>query len=108
MKNVSQYNILIQTKFDFEGSECSERYRYTIEQGTNINQIHSEDIRNKDSISINKKEKNNENSETENISNDKNQGLISNEHTQRSRDHSSTTSLKFFEVENKKNILRNL
>jgi len=88
----TRHNISIQTKLDFEDREGSERCEHTIEDGTNINQIHSEDIRNKDSISINKQEKNNKNnfknnkySQTENISNDEDQVALSEEHSQRSR-----------------------
>jgi hypothetical protein len=112
MKNASQYNISIQTKLEAEDSECCERCEHPIEEGTNTSQMLKEDIRNNAPISINKQEKNNENnhynngnSELENISNDENQLEPSDEHTQRSRGHSSTSN-NFIEAENKKNIYR--
>ena len=51
MKNASQYNISIQTEI-----EDSEGCDHHIESGTNTNQMLSEDIRNKNPISINKQE----------------------------------------------------
>ena len=54
-------------------------------------------------IELNSNNKN-ENRELENISNDKDKVDISNEYTQRSRDHSY--SINFIDEENKKNIFR--
>jgi hypothetical protein len=52
MENASQYNISIQT--EIEDSEGGDHH---IEGGTNTNQMISEDIRNKNPITINKQEK---------------------------------------------------
>jgi hypothetical protein len=54
MENASQYNISIQTEI-----EDSEGCDHHIEGGTNTNQMLSEDIRNKNPITINKQEKSN-------------------------------------------------
>ena len=53
--------------------------------------------------------KNNRNSESKNISDDKNQMALSNEHMQRSRNHfssSSSVSIRSIEEQNKKKIFR--
>jgi len=54
MKNASQYNISIQTEI-----EDSEGCDHHIESGTDTNQMLSEDIRNKNPISINEQEESN-------------------------------------------------
>jgi hypothetical protein len=110
MKNASQYNISIQTKI--EDSEGYERCEHPLGDGINSTNMHGEDIRNNNPKSVNNQEENaksntqdNGNSEPENISIDKKHLTLSNAHTQRSRDHLSTSN-NFMEEENKKNIYR--
>ena len=114
IKNASQYNISIQTKIELEDSECCERCEHPIGDTTITNQIHIEDNRNNNTKTVNKQENNNWNSpqydesnEEGDLLNNKNQVEPSDEHTQRSRDHSlSSYSTNFIEEENKKNIYR--